>query len=119
MAQVLYAEDDREIAAMVQFRLAEGGHEVTLAYDGAEAQAALADGVFDVVLLDVMLPGVDGFALCRELAEREDRPGIILISGRDTSADVAAGRDAGADDYVAKPFDPSDLARRVDALTRR
>ncbi len=119
MARVIYAEDDRAIAALVKFRLSEDGHEVELVYDGADASDELADGHYDVVLLDVMMPGIDGFALCRQLAARDDRPVIILVSAKAGPADIASGMAAGADDYVCKPFDPSDLAARVRGLVRR
>ncbi|MDX1659100.1 MAG: response regulator transcription factor [Nitriliruptorales bacterium] len=117
MASVLYAEDDASVAAMVDFRLTDEGHEVTLAADGSEAQNLLRSNAYDVVLLDVMMPGVDGFALCRELAAREDPPVILIISARDRAEDVRTGMDAGADDYFIKPFDPEELVRRIGELS--
>jgi DNA-binding response OmpR family regulator len=117
VARILYAEDDVAIAAMVEFSLAEEGHEVRSVHDGATARRVLGEERFDVVLLDVMMPGVDGFALCRELAARPDRPRILIVSARTSRADVQTGLDAGADGYVTKPFDPHDLAARVRAVT--
>ena len=116
MARILYAEDDPAISAMVEFRLSEDGHQVTCVLDGGDARRLLAEHTYDVVLLDVMMPGADGFALCRELAGRPDRPRILMVSARVSDADVQAGLDAGADGYVTKPFNPNDLAARIAAL---
>ncbi|MBW3619880.1 MAG: response regulator [Actinobacteria bacterium] len=117
MARILYAEDDPAISAMVEFRLSEDGHHVTCVLDGGDARRLLAEHTYDIVLLDVMMPGADGFALCRELAARPDRPRILMISARVAEADVQAGLDAGADGYVTKPFNPNDLAARIAALS--
>lgn len=116
MASILYAEDDRGVSAMVDFRLSEAGHDVTCVYDGTEARRLLAERTFDVVLLDVMMPGADGFSLCREVAAQPDRPHILMISARVSREDVQAGLDAGADGYVTKPFNPNDLVARIDAM---
>jgi two-component system OmpR family response regulator len=119
VAHVLYAEDDPTVAALVEFRLAEDGHDVTIAPDGAAARTRLAEHHYDVVLLDVMMPGADGFALCRELAAREDRPWIVFVSARSTPADVRTGLDAGADEFVVKPFNARALADLVTELAQR
>lgn len=119
MARILYAEDDPLIGALVEFRLAEDGHDVTVVPDGTAARRCLDTEDYDVVLLDVMMPGVDGYTLCRELAARDERPGILIVSARAMPADVDAGLDAGADGFVGKPFDADDLAARVDELSRR
>ena len=116
MAAILYAEDDSSVAAMVDFRLTDEGHDVTLAGDGDEAQRLLDEHSYDVVLLDVMMPGIDGFALCRELAGRDDPPGILIISARDRDEDIRTGMAAGADGYFIKPFDPQDLVDKIDEL---
>ncbi len=113
MAHILYAEDEDVVAQMVSFHLGEDGHEVTIVNDGDDARRALAEGAFDVVLLDVMMPGVDGFALCREAAALEPRPIVLIVSARGTPQDVAAGKEAGADGYVLKPFHPKELAERI------
>jgi DNA-binding response OmpR family regulator len=99
---------------MVEFRLAEDGHEVVIAADGARAREQLDSSSFDLVLLDVMMPRVDGFALCRELATGGG-PTVILVSALARDEDLRTGAEAGAADYVTKPFDPDDLARRVAA----
>ncbi|MDX1619514.1 MAG: response regulator transcription factor [Nitriliruptorales bacterium] len=117
MARILYAEDDPSVAAMVDFRLTDEGHDVTLAGDGDEARRLLEQHTYDVVLLDIMMPGVDGFALCRELAGREDPPGILIISARDRDEDVRTGMEAGADGYLIKPFDPQELVDAVEELS--
>lgn len=119
MARILYAEDDPAIAAMVEFKLSDDGHDLTIAPDGSAAHEILEREEFDLVLLDVMMPGIDGFALARRLNEREHRPAILMISARSGRLDVEAGMKAGADDYLGKPFDPNELVRRVDKLLAR
>ncbi len=119
MARILYAEDDPSIAAMVEFKLGDAGHDVTIARDGTAALEVLEREDFEVVLLDLMMPGIDGFALCRRLSAREDPPGIIIISARHGRLEVQAGKAAGADDYIGKPFDPTDLVRRIEILIDR
>ena len=97
----------------------EEGHDVTIAPDGGEALALAERSVFDVIVLDVMLPVVDGFTVARRLRNAgNDRP-ILMLTGRDANADVVRGLDAGADDYLTKPFSFDVLLARLRALTRR
>lgn len=114
MARILYAEDDPSIAALVDFRLSVEDHTVVLASDGETAREHLGSGGFDVVLLDVMLPGVDGFALTAQAAALEPRPVVIMVTARDRADDVAAAREAGADAFISKPFDPEDLVAVIE-----
>ncbi len=114
MARILYAEDDESVAALVDFRLSAEGHEVTLARDGATARTELAEGDHDVVLLDVMMPGVDGFTLVSEAARLEPRPRIIVITAREPREAAAVADRAGADSFLSKPFDPEELVRLVE-----
>jgi len=118
MARILVADDDADIRLLVVMRLQHSGHEVTGVGDGQAAVEACRDGDHDLVLLDVMMPGMDGLAACREI--RADpttaKTPVILLTARAQTADVEAGIAAGADDYVTKPFSPRDLAARVDSL---
>jgi DNA-binding response OmpR family regulator len=118
MARLLVADDDADIRLLVVMRLQHSGHEVTGVGDGQAAVEACRDGEHDLVVLDVMMPGMDGLAVCREL--RADpttaKTPVILLTARAQTADVEAGIAAGADDYVTKPFSPRDLAARVDSL---
>jgi two-component system, OmpR family, response regulator MtrA len=124
-ARLLLVEDDERIRSALGLALADEGCDVVEAASGEEALVLLsADGPdrdrrdVDVVLLDLMLPGVDGLQVCRTLRSRGDLP-IIIITARTDTADVIEGLEAGADDYVTKPLIASELAARIRALLRR
>ena len=115
---VLVVDDDPQIRNLLRLYLERGGHRVTEAADGHEAlERARAEKV-DLVLLDVMLPGVDGLEICRRIREVADTP-IMLLTARSGDADKVLGLDLGADDYVVKPFSPRELMARVRAQLRR
>jgi DNA-binding response OmpR family regulator len=116
---ILLVDDEQTIAALVRSRLEREGFAVRVAADGAAALAALAEGGFDLLLLDVGLPGLDGFAVLRKLrAAGHDLP-VIMLTARADEGDRVVGLELGADDYVVKPFSPRELAARVRALLRR
>jgi DNA-binding response OmpR family regulator len=115
---VLVVDDDDGIRGVLRLYLERDGHLVTDAADGQAALALVADRQFDLVLLDVMLPGVDGLEICRRLREAGDTP-IILLTARSGDSDKVVGLDLGADDYVVKPFSPRELMARVRAQLRR
>jgi DNA-binding response OmpR family regulator len=118
---VLAADDDEDILALVAFRLERSGYTVIQARDGQEAlELALAEKP-DLAVLDVMMPKLDGFELTRRLrAEAStNRMSIILLTARAQDADVAQGFEAGADDYIRKPFSPQELRTRVQAILGR
>jgi DNA-binding response OmpR family regulator len=115
---VLIVDDDAGIRQVLRIYLERDGHRVTDAADGTAALALAADRRFDLVLLDIMLPGVDGFEVCRRLREIGDTP-IILLTARSGDSDKVIGLDLGADDYVIKPFSPRELMARVRAHLRR
>ncbi|MDQ4032147.1 MAG: response regulator transcription factor [Actinomycetota bacterium] len=117
-ARVLLVEDDERIRQALGLALADEGYEVIEAGSGEEALARLGSTTVDLVLLDLMLPGVDGLAVCRTLRSRGDLP-IIIITARSDTTDVINGLEAGADDYVTKPLVASELAARIRALLRR
>jgi two-component system, OmpR family, response regulator MtrA len=117
-ARLLLVEDDERIRQALGLALADEGCDVVEAASGEEAFGRLATTAVDVVLLDLMLPGVDGLAVCRTLRARGDLP-IIIVSARTDTADVIEGLEAGADDYVTKPLVASELAARIRALLRR
>ena len=117
--RLLLAEDDRMIGAAVRDALAQDGYVVDWMRDGLRADAALADGHYDLALLDLGLPGKDGLELLRSLrARRQARP-VIVITARDAVESRIAGLDAGADDYIVKPFDLDELAARIRSALRR
>jgi DNA-binding response OmpR family regulator len=118
MAAVLVVDDDPKIRELLRLYLDRDGHQVVFAADGAEALAAAAERTPDLVLLDVMLPRIDGLEVCRRLRERSDVP-ILLLTARSGDSDKVIGLDLGADDYVVKPFSPRELMARVRAQLRR
>jgi len=121
MARILVVEDESAIAELVAINLRHAGHEVTLAGDAAQAQAAIDAVLPDLVLLDWMLPGLSGLSLARqwrEAARTRDLP-IIMLTARAEESDKITGLDAGADDYLAKPFSTHELMARIRAVLRR
>ena len=117
--RILLVEDDQMIGRAIQTALRQDGHAVDWVRDGNSADAALAAGSFDLVLLDLGLPGRDGVSLLRLIRSRKDATPVLVITARDAIADRIAGLDAGADDYLVKPFDLDELAARMRALLRR
>jgi two-component system response regulator MprA len=117
--RVLVVDDDARLAASLRRALAYEGHEVEIAADGPQALAAARDRPPDLVVLDVMLPGIDGVEVCRRLrAGGADVP-ILMLTARDSISDRVNGLDAGADDYLVKPFAYEELVARARALLRR
>lgn len=114
MPKILIIEDDKAIAAIERDYLEIEGFEVEIAGDGVSGAARGLSGDFDLILLDLMLPGMDGFSVCRRLRERLDIP-ILMVTARQEDIDKIRGLGLGADDYVEKPFSPSVLVARVKA----
>jgi two-component system catabolic regulation response regulator CreB len=118
MARILLVEDEGAIAQTVAFALRAEGFEAVHALTGREALRLIAGGTFDLALLDVGLPDIDGYALLRELRRGRDLPAIFLTA-RQAEAERVLGLELGADDYIAKPFSPRELVARVRAVLRR
>jgi DNA-binding response OmpR family regulator len=118
VSRILVIEDDERIRSAVRLALEDEGHAVGEAGSGEEALGAFAEDPADVVLIDVMLPGIDGFDVCRALRRTSDVP-IIMVTARTDTQDVVTGLEAGADDYVTKPFVAKELSARIRALLRR
>jgi len=117
--RILIVEDDRKLARQLKKGLDESGHSATVAFDGREGLEAARLSEFDVLVLDVMLPGLDGVSIVRQLRQRRIGTPILLLTARDTPDDVTTGLDAGADDYLTKPFSFKILLARLRALARR
>ncbi len=118
--RILVVEDERKVAAFVRQGLVEEGHVVEVVVDGAAALDAVADGpAYDLVVLDVMLPKRDGVSVLKSLRAQKIQTPVLLLTARDGVADKVAGLDAGADDYLAKPFAFEEFLARVRALLRR
>ncbi len=116
--RILSVEDDERIRTAVRLALEDEGWTVDEAEDGKTALATFAASPSDVVLIDIMLPDIDGFEVCRAIRRRSDVP-IVMVTARDDTHDVVAGLEAGADDYMTKPFAPKELSARIRALLRR
>ena len=116
--RILFVEDDREVADYVSRGLEEENNSVTVSFDGMSALQAAQSSSFDVIVLDVMLPFLDGFEVTRRLRARSITTPILLLTARDTPQDVVRGLDAGADDYLTKPFSFEVLLARLRARTR-
>ena len=118
MATILVADDDPDIAELVEIHLAEEGFRVYKAYDGREALQVFAREKIDLAMLDIMMPGTDGLTICKQLREITNVP-IIMLSAKDTEFDYVQGITIGGDDYLTKPFRPTTLLMRVRSLLRR
>jgi len=116
--RILTVEDDERIRTAVRLALEDEGWDVDEASTGEDALSAFAREAADVVLIDIMLPGIDGFEVCRSIRRDSDVP-IVMVTARDDTHDVVAGLEAGADDYLTKPFAPKELSARIRALLRR
>ena len=116
--RILVVEDDHKTAELVKLYLERDGYHVLTAYDGMEGLELARDGSPDLVVLDLLLPGINGMDVCRKLRQESDVP-IIMLTAMSTEQDKLEGLDLGADDYVTKPFSPRELAARVRAVFRR
>ena len=119
MARILIVEDDPDIALGLEEDLRQHGHATTVVRNGSDVLHATDSNSPDVILLDVMLPGRDGFSVCRELRHRGNRTPIIMLTARAQEAEKILGLELGADDYVTKPFSAAELRARIAAVIRR
>lgn len=118
MTQLLLVDDDRDLCDLISDFLTANGLIVEMAHDGPAGLRAASIRRFDLILLDVMMPGMDGFAVLAELRRNSDTP-VIMLTARGEPADRIAGLRLGADDYLPKPFDPDELLARIQAILRR
>jgi DNA-binding response OmpR family regulator len=116
--RILICDDDREIADAIEIYLKSAGYETVKAYDGVEALAAIEDGELQLIIMDVMMPRLDGIAATLKIREQRNIP-IIMLSAKTEDSDKILGLQMGADDYVAKPFNPLELLARVNSQLRR
>ncbi|CAL9321209.1 response regulator [Streptomyces olindensis] len=121
MARVLIADDDPDIRDLVAFKLTQNGHQITAVEDGMAALRAAREQPFDLVLLDIRMPGMSGLDVCRSVRAAPETASlpVILITARSQEGDVELGFAAGADDYIVKPFSPRELSSRVAAMLSR
>ena len=116
--RILVADDDPSIATLIQVTLKDPRYEIVAVKNGLEALKEFEGDKFDVVILDVMMPYVDGFEACQRIRERSDVP-IVILTSRDGTDDVVHGFELGADDYITKPFKTAELIARVESILRR
>lgn len=117
--RILVVDDEDNLRTMLAAALKYEGYDVSQARDGAEGLRAVRESRPDLIILDVMMPHVDGFAMCRRLRESGDRTPIIFLTARDSASDKVEGLTIGADDYLDKPFNLDELVARVEAVSRR
>ena len=118
MKRILIIEDERPLAEAVGFSLEKEGYEVEIALDGEAGWEMYERGPYDLVLLDLMLPGVDGMEICRRIRQGRATP-VIMLTAKDSDVDKILGLEMGADDYVTKPFNMRELLARIRAVLRR
>lgn len=116
--RILIVEDEKKIADILDYNVQKQGYDTEVAYDGEKGLALALSGGFDLILLDVMLPKMDGFEICRRVRERLDTP-IIMLTAREEERDKVFGLELGADDYMTKPFSTAELLSRIKANIRR
>src|SRR5699024_585063 len=116
--KIVVVDDERPIADILEFNLEKEGYEVHCAYDGNDALELILEVVPDIVLLDIMLPGMDGMEVCREVRKKHEMP-IIMLTAKDSEIDKVLGLELGADDYVTKPFSTRELIAREKAKLRK
>jgi DNA-binding response OmpR family regulator len=117
--RILLAEDEKKIADVLHKGLGEQLYEVTLAYDGRQAKELLDKESFDLVILDINLPEINGYELCRYIRSRDEKMPVMMLTAMSSLSDKLEGFDAGADDYIIKPFDFEELLVRIRALLKR
>lgn len=117
--KVLMVEDDKDLCEVTQLQLKDAGYDVDCAYDGEEAEYYIRTGVYDVILLDRMLPKMDGLTLLSKIRQKGRTTPVILLTALDTIYQRIEGLDAGADDYLVKPYEVEELLARIRAILRR
>jgi DNA-binding response OmpR family regulator len=117
--KILIVEDEKKVASFIKRGLEDDNYQVTLSYDGADGFKRASSGEFDLIILDCMLPKKDGLTVLHELREAGNQVPVLMLTAKAETADVVSGLDAGADDYLVKPFAFAELQARVRALIRR
>lgn len=117
--KILVVEDEQKVAAFIKDGLESSGYTVDLAYDSYTGERLVAQNPYDLIILDVIIPGINGIALCKKLKEADQNLPILLLTALSTGDDKVAGFEAGADDYLVKPFEFKELVARIKVLTRK
>jgi DNA-binding response OmpR family regulator len=119
MATILVVEDDKDIAGLVSLHLRDGGYDVTVVHDGEDGLNEALSGKYELIILDIMLPNMDGLELCRHVRAKQPEVLILMLTAKSAEIDRVLGLEIGADDYLTKPFSIRELQARVKALLRR
>lgn len=119
MAKILLVEDETNVASFINRGLGEEGHEVSLAFTGEEGLRMATEHTFDLLILDIMLPGLTGLEICRSVRRQNNRTPILFLTALGTTENLVNGLDSGADDYLVKPFKFAELLARIRSLLRR
>jgi DNA-binding response OmpR family regulator len=119
MATILVVEDDKDIAGLVSLHLRDGGYDVTVVHDGEDGLNEALSGKYELIILDIMLPNMDGLELCRHVRAKQPDVLILMLTAKSAEIDRVLGLEIGADDYLTKPFSIRELQARVKALLRR
>lgn len=117
--KILIVEDEPAIVTLIQFNLEKAGFQTSIAYDGEDAIAKLQKENFDLIVLDVMLPKMDGMDVCKKIRQDDNFVPILMLTAKDSEYDKIHGLEMGADDYLTKPFSPKELIARIQAILRR
>jgi len=116
---ILIVEDEPSIVTLIQYNLIQAGYTTEVAFNGQEAMDKLEVDSYDLIVLDLMLPKINGIEVCRKLRQREDFTPVIMLTAKDSEYDKIHGLEVGADDYLTKPFSPKELIARIKAVLRR
>lgn len=119
MKQILVVEDDRDIAQLVEMHLKDIDCEVTVEHDGNQGYTRVLNNQYDLIILDIMMPGMDGFELCKKIRAKSNYTPVLMLTARSSELDRVLGLELGADDYLSKPFSVRELIARVKAIFRR
>lgn len=117
--KILVIEDEQKVASFIKNGLEQQGYEIEVAYDGAVGERLAISKYFNLVLLDVVIPGINGLELCRKIKQHQPNRPVLMLTALGTTSDKVTGFDAGADDYLVKPFEFEELLARIRALTKR
>ncbi|UOQ86267.1 response regulator transcription factor [Gracilibacillus salinarum] len=117
--KVLIVDDEQSIVTLLQYNIEKSGFKTDIAYDGAEGLEKAVSGEFDLIILDLMLPGMEGTEVCKALRQKQIETPILMLTAKDDEFDKVLGLELGADDYLTKPFSPKEVVARIKAILRR
>src|SRR5699024_256645 len=117
--KIFIVDDEKSIVTLLTYNMEKAGYETDVAYDGNEAITMAMNNQYDLIILDVMLPGVDGLEVCKTLRQNKVETPILILTAREDEFDKVLGLELGADDYITKPFSPREIVARVKAILRR